>query len=289
MQKLIEQANILVESLPYIKDFHGKTIVIKYGGSAMFSSSLKKKAIEDIALMKLAGMKPVVVHGGGPAINTMLKKIHKESTFINGLRVTDRETLEIAEMVLSGQVNKEIVSLFQQQNINAAGISGKDGMTLTAKKASNSKGDLGFVGDIVSVNTHLMEILLNNDFIPVVAPISCDETGTTFNVNADLAASAIAASLKAEKLIFLTDTPGILTDTDDPSTVLSFLNIKDIPGLMADSIITGGMIPKVECSMEAVKNGVHSVHILDGRIEHALLLELFTQKGIGTLITKENT
>ena len=287
MRKLIEQANILVESLPYIKDFYGKVIVIKYGGSAMSLSSLKEKAIEDIVLMKLVGMKPVVIHGGGPAISRMLGKIGKETTFINGLRVTDEETMEIAEMVLSGQINKEIVSLFQQHKIDAVGISGKDGMTLTARKRSEGEENLGFVGEIASVNTHLITVLLDNGFIPVIAPVSCDSSGVTYNINADYAASALSTELKAEKLIFLTDTPGVLKNPDDPGSLISLLNPESILELIEQKAISGGMIPKVQCAADAVRNGVHSVHILDGKIEHALLLEVFTRKGIGTLITKE--
>ncbi len=287
MQKLLEQANILVESLPYVKDFYDKIIVIKYGGSAMSQSDLKLKAIEDIALMKRAGMKPVVVHGGGPAISRMLEKVGKETTFIKGRRVTDTETMEIAEMVLTGQVNKEIVTLFQQFGMEAAGFSGKDGMTITAVKASDEHGDLGFVGEAASVNPRLIRILLDNDFIPVIAPVSSDDKGVSYNINADHAAAAIAVALKAEKLIFLTDTPGVLTDPDDPSSLISTLTPNKISALITSHTITGGMIPKVLCAADAAGKGVHSVHILDGRVEHALLLEVFTRKGIGTLVTKE--
>jgi len=287
MGKLTEQANVLVESLPYIKDFFGKVFVIKYGGSAMSSGILKGKIIEDISLMKLAGMKPVVVHGGGPAINEMLAKTGKKSEFIDGLRVTDAETLTTTEMVLSGQVNKEIVMLFQQHNMQAVGISGKDGMTITAGKLSARKKDLGFVGEIVSVNPHLINILMDNDFIPVIAPVSCDTEGQTYNINADSAASAIAIALKAKKLIYITDTPGILADREDESTLLTSLSLNQITGYIANNTISGGMIPKVECAAKAIMSGVNSVHILDGRVEHSVLLEVFTQKGTGTLIKKD--
>ncbi len=287
MKKLIEQANILIESLPYIKDFFGKTIVIKYGGSAMTDALLKEKTIEDIVLMKLVGMKPVIVHGGGPAINSMLKKTGVNSSFHNGLRITDGETMEITEMVLSGKVNKEIVGLFQQHGINAAGISGKDGNTLVAGKLRIDGTDIGLVGEVYDVNTELLTVLMDNNFIPVIAPVSSDKDGKTLNINADNAASAIASGLEAEKLIYLTDTPGIMRDLEDSTSLISTLDVKQAAELIKEGIISRGMIPKVEYSSEAVRNGVKSVHIIDGRIEHSLILEIFTKKGIGTLIHKE--
>ncbi len=287
MEKLIEKANILIESLPYIKDFFGKTIVIKYGGSAMTDNSLKDKVIEDIVLMKLVGMKPVVVHGGGPAINDMLKKTGKESSFHNGLRVTDMETMDITEMVLSGKVNKEIAGLFQQHNILAAGISGKDGGTIVAKKVNVTGADIGMVGEVEKVNPRLITVLMDNNFIPVIAPVSADTSGNTFNINADDAAASVAGALGAEKLVYLTDTPGILTDVSDSSSLISKLSAAKAKEYIESGIISGGMIPKVECSLNAVNDGVSSVHIIDGRVEHSILLEIFTKKGIGTLIKKD--
>ncbi len=287
MQKLIDKANILIESLPYIKDFFGKTIVIKYGGSAMTDLNLKEKTVEDIVLMKLVGMKPVIIHGGGPAINVMLDKIGKKSAFHEGLRVTDMETMETTEMVLSGKINKEIVGLFQRHNINAAGISGKDGNTIQARKIRIKGTDIGMVGEVESVNTELITVLMNNNFIPVIAPVSSDNSGTTFNINADNAASAVASALKAEKLIYLTDTPGILRDVGDSDSLISILSKDEAMMLIADKTISGGMIPKIKCSLDAVDKGVNAVHIIDGRIEHSLLLEIFTRNGIGSLIKKD--
>ncbi len=287
MQKLIEKANILIESLPYIKDFFGKIIVIKYGGSAMTDTHLKDKVIEDIVLMKLVGMKPVVVHGGGPAISTMLKKTGKDSSFHNGLRITDPETMEITEMVLSGKVNKEISGLFQKHNIMAAGISGKDGNTIIAKKVEVSGTDIGSVGEVETVNTRLITVLMDSNFIPVIAPVSSDLKGDTYNINADDAAAAIAGALEAEKLIYLTDTPGILSDVNNPDSLITKLTFDSADKLIESGIISGGMIPKISCSMNAVKEGVKAVHIIDGRIEHSILLEIFTNKGIGTLIKRD--
>ncbi|RKX91533.1 MAG: acetylglutamate kinase [Spirochaetes bacterium] len=287
MQSLIDQANILIESLPYIKDFFGKTIVVKYGGSAMTDSTLKEKVIEDIVLMKLVGMKPVVVHGGGPAIDSMLKKTGKKPSFHNGLRITDPETMEVTEMVLSGKVNKEIAGLFQKHNIPSAGISGKDGNTILAKKIEVTGADIGSVGEVEKVNTRLISVLMENNFIPVIAPVSSDIVGNTYNINADAAASAIAGALKAEKLIYLTDTSGILSDINNQETLISKLTLEAAENLIETGVISGGMIPKIGCSINAVKDGVKAVHIIDGRLEHSLLLEIFTKTGIGTLIKKD--
>jgi len=287
MQKLIDQANILIESLPYIKDFFGKTIVIKYGGSAMTDKSIKDKVIEDIVLMKLVGMKPVIVHGGGDAITTMLNRLGKKTEFIDGLRVTDKETAEIAEMVLSGNINKQIVQTLQNHGINAVGINGKDANTFQTKKRMVNGKDVGFVGDIVEVSTLLVSSLIQNDFIPVIAPVGTDKQGNTYNINADFAASAIAGALKAEKLVFLTDVEGILKDVNDKDSIIRRIGSRSALKLIDEGIIAGGMIPETLCCIDGIEKGVKSVHILDGRIEHSMLLEVFTNKGIGTMITSE--
>ncbi|HOQ16189.1 MAG TPA: acetylglutamate kinase [Defluviitaleaceae bacterium] len=284
MEKLIEKAKVLVEALPYIKEFYGKTVVIKYGGSAMIDERIKETVIQDIVLMKLVGINPVIVHGGGPEINKVLEQMNKKSQFINGLRVTDKETMEVVEMVLSGKVNKEIVSEIQNQGISSVGISGKDGGMLLAEKKLVDGYDLGYVGHVVAVNPRLLLTLIQTDFIPVIAPIGIDKKGNSYNINADYAAVAVAGALKAEKLVFLTDVEGVLMDVDDSSSVISQLSIKDVDRYIEKGIISGGMIPKVQCCVEGVKMGVKTVHILDGRIEHCLLLEIFTHKGVGTMI-----
>ncbi|WP_425278640.1 acetylglutamate kinase [Defluviitalea saccharophila] len=284
MELYIEKAKVLVEALPYIKEFYGKTVVIKYGGSAMIDDMIKETVIQDIILMKLVGINPVIVHGGGPDINKALKQMDKQSEFVNGLRVTDRETMEIVEMVLAGKVNKSIVSHIQNQGINAVGISGKDGATLQAEKKLVNGMDVGFVGEVVDVNTKLITTLIEQDFIPVIAPIGIDKEGNSYNINADYAAVAVAGALKAQKLVFLTDVEGVLKDVSDSSSIISRLSIKDVDQYIKNGIISGGMIPKVECCVEGVKKGVKTVHILDGRVEHCLLLEIFTQKGVGTMI-----
>ncbi|HHW66634.1 acetylglutamate kinase [Defluviitalea raffinosedens] len=284
MEMYIEKAKVLVEALPYIKEFYGKTVVIKYGGSAMVDEMIKETVIQDIILMKLVGINPVIVHGGGPDINKILKQMDKKSEFVNGLRVTDQETMEIVEMVLAGKVNKSIVSHIQNQGINAVGISGKDGATLQAEKKLVNGMDVGFVGEVVNVNTELISTLIQKDFIPVIAPIGIDKEGNSYNINADYAAVAVAGALKAQKLVFLTDVEGVLKDVSDSSSIISRLSIKDVDEYIKNGIISGGMIPKVECCVEGVKKGVKTVHILDGRVEHCLLLEIFTQKGVGTMI-----
>lgn len=283
MQKYIDKAKVLVEALPYIKAFSGKIVVIKYGGSAMVDENIKESVIEDIVLMKLVGLRPVIVHGGGKEISAMLKKIGKETLFVNGLRVTDMETAEVAEMVLSGKVNKDIVQLIQNHDLNAVGISGKDAKTLKVSKKVVDGVDVGYVGDIHKVNTDLIETLLNHDFIPVIAPVGTDCKGETYNINADYAASAIAGALEAEKLIFLTDVEGILRNVEDSSSLISRIDVAHVPQLIADGVIGGGMIPKAECCAMGIREGVKRVHILDGRLEHSLLLEVFTKKGIGTM------
>jgi acetylglutamate kinase len=274
MKKEIEKASVLIEALPYIRRFAGSIVVVKYGGSAMVDEETKTSVIQDIAMMKRIGMRPVVVHGGGNSITSLLDRLGKKTTFVDGLRITDAETAQIAEMVLSGSISKELVQCLQGQGINAVGINGKDGDTLIARKKLSDGKDLGFVGEVVRVNTTLLDSLMANDFIPVVAPVGTDFEGNTYNINADYAASAIAGALHAQKLVFLTDVEGILRDKDDPSTILRQLTL------------SGGMIPKAHCCMDGIRQGVQSVHILDGRIPHSLLLEIFTNEGIGTMMTR---
>ena len=286
MKNYIEKAEVLIEALPYIQKFYGKTVVIKYGGSALINPEIKETLIKDIALMKLVGMKPVIVHGGGPDINAFLKKMDIKSEFINGLRVTDEETMQIVEMVLAGKLNKSIVTDIELQGVKSVGISGKDGGILKAEKIQKDGVDYGCVGDVKEVDTSLIESLINNDFIPVIAPIGKDDKGITYNINADYAAVAIAGALKAEKLVFLTDVEGVMRDIHDPNSIMSFIKADKVQGLIDDGTISGGMIPKVQCCMAGVEAGVENVHILDGRVEHCLLLEIFTQKGIGTMISK---
>lgn len=286
MKVFIEKAEVLIEALPYIQKFYGKTVVIKYGGSALINPEIKETIIKDIALMKLVGMKPVIVHGGGPDINAFLKKMDIKSEFINGLRVTDPETMQIVEMVLAGKLNKSIVTDIELQGVKSVGISGKDGGILKAEKIEKDGIDYGCVGDVKEVDTSLIESLINNDFVPVIAPIGKDDAGTTYNINADYAAVAIAGALKAEKLVFLTDVEGVMRDVHDPDSIMSFIRADKVQALIDDGTISGGMIPKVQCCMAGVEAGVENVHILNGRVEHCLLLEIFTQKGIGTMISK---
>lgn len=287
MKKYIEKASVLIEALPYIKEFNGKIIVIKYGGSAMNDESMREKVIEDIVLMKFVGMRPVIVHGGGPAINKMLDRIGKKTKFVNGMRVTDHDTMEIVEMVLSGGVNKSIVNLLAAHDIKAVGISGKDGNLFTAEKLLTSGGDLGYVGTLTNIDTGLLDVLLNAGYTPVIAPISADLNGNTYNINADMAASAVASALKAQKLIYISDVPGILKNAEDEKSLIHQATLKEIEKMKNEGIIKDGMIPKVDFAVEAVNAGVSSVHILDGRVEHSILLEIFTKKGIGTIIQKE--
>ncbi|MDA3939534.1 MAG: acetylglutamate kinase [Spirochaetia bacterium] len=287
MEKYIEKASVLIEALPYIKEFNEKIVVIKYGGSAMTDNLIRAKIIEDIALMKYVGMKPVIVHGGGPAINNMLDRIGKKTKFINGMRVTDQETMETVEMVLSGNVNKNIVNLLAAHNIKAIGISGKDGKLFTAEKLIIDDGDLGHVGILTEIDTSLLNVLLTNGYTPVIAPISSDKAGNTYNINADMAASRVASALKAQKLIYISDIPGILRDIKDEGSLIHQTTLTEIEKLKKNGIINDGMIPKVDFAVQAVTGGVSSVHILDGRVEHSILLEIFTKKGIGTIIQKE--
>lgn len=286
MEKIIEKAKILIEALPYIKEFNSKIVVIKYGGSAMVNERIKETVIEDIVLMKLVGLKPVIVHGGGNEISDLLKKIGKKSEFVNGLRVTDSETVEVVEMVLSGKINKGIVQLIQNHGINAVGISGKDGKTLKVVKKLDEGVDYGFVGEINKVETNLILSLIEKDFIPVIAPLGTDDSGQTYNINADYAASAIAGALNAEKLLFLTDVEGVLFDVNDKTSLISKMTITEVDEYRKNGVISGGMIPKVDCCVEGIKAGVKNVHILDGRVEHCMLLEVFTKSGIGTMFGK---
>ncbi|MFA5698322.1 MAG: acetylglutamate kinase [Sphaerochaeta sp.] len=290
MAQEILKAETLIEAIPYIRRFAGAIAVVKYGGSAMVNPELKKAVIEDIAMLKYIGLKPVVVHGGGSEISSLLSRLGKESVFIDGLRVTDEETASVAEMVLSGSIGKGLVDNLEQVGIKAVGISGKDGRTFLCEKKSDEKGrDLGFVGSITKVDTTLVDSLLKSNFVPVLSPVGVDAAGNTYNINADYAASAIAGALNAQKLIFLTDVEGILTDKDDPSTIIRTLTHSEAVSYIANGTINGGMIPKVQCCLDGLQKGVESVHVLDGRLPHAILLEIFTTKGIGTMVTKEDT
>lgn len=282
MEEYIKKAGILIEAMPYFSDYHGKIVVIKYGGSAMNDEAVKNSLINDIAFMKMVGMKPVVVHGGGPEINAALKNANIEPLFENGLRVTDKETIDIVEQQLSGKINKSIVSLFQKNNAKAVGISGKDGFTIEAEKKSVNGADIGFVGDIVRINTKLIEMLLDGDFIPVISPVGTDEAGNTYNINADYAAVEIAGALSALKLVFLTDIDGIFKDINDKSSLISEITPQEAQKLIDENIISNGMIPKVECCIKAVNLGVNKVHIINGNLKHSLLLEIYTKDGIGT-------
>lgn len=287
-------ADVLIEALPYIQRFKGKTIVIKFGGNAMVDEALKNSFARDIVLMKLVGLNPIVVHGGGPQIGQLLAKLGKTSDFIGGMRVTDSETMDVVEMVLGGLVNKDIVNLINRNGGKAVGLTGKDGDFIRAKKLLMEAGqsladqqpeiiDLGHVGEVSSIDPAVVNMLGCSDFIPVIAPIGVGEDGQSYNINADLVAGKIAEILKAEKLILLTNTAGIL---DKEGKLLTGLTLKDIDDLIVDGTISGGMIPKTKCGTDAIKGGVNRVHIIDGRVEHAVLLELFTDQGVGTLLLR---
>ena len=279
-----QHANILVQALPYIQEYYGKTIVIKYGGNAMINDNLTQTVINDIILMKCIGINPIIVHGGGPDISNTLAKMNYKSKFINGLRYTDETTINVAQMVLAGKVNKDLVKLIEKDGGKAIGLSGIDGSLIKAKKLKIGV-DLGYVGEITSVNTELLYLAMNSGFIPVVSSIAIGENdNNSYNINADTCASKIASALKAEKLILLTDVPGVMTDPSDSSTLISTLRLHQIPKLTVDKVINGGMIPKISCCVESVRMGVKKAHIIDGRIEHSLLLELLSEKGIGTEI-----
>jgi acetylglutamate kinase len=273
---------VLSEALPYLQRFAGQTVVVKYGGAAMKSEELKAAVIRDVVLLSTVGIRPVLVHGGGPEINAMLNRVGVEAKFLNGLRVTDAQTMEIVEQVLTGKVNKSIVSLISCAGGKAVGICGKDGNLLRGVVKSE---ELGFVGDVTQVDTRLIRELVNVGYIPVVATVAMDAHGQALNVNADTAAGAIAAKLGAEKLILMTDVPGVCTDKDDPNTLIRELTMKETEEAIAKGVIAGGMIPKVECCMTSITNGVKSAHIIDGRAKHSLLLEILTDTGVGTVIT----
>lgn len=283
MQQLLQKAEVLIEALPYIEKFNRKIIVVKYGGSAMSNVELQKNVIKDVTLLKLIGFKPIIVHGGGKEISRWVGKVGKDAQFINGLRVTDAETMEIAEMVLS-KVNKSLVTMVQELGVKAVGISGKDGGLLQVDKKYADGQDIGFVGDIKQVNAKILYDLLEKDFLPIVAPIGLDDTFQTYNINADDAACAIAKAVGAEKLAFLTDIEGLYRDLNDKSTFIPRLPVSAAEKLIEDGIIGGGMLPKLTNCTSAVRSGVKRVHILDGRIAHCLLLEVFTREGIGTMI-----
>ncbi len=283
-----EKARILSEALPYIQRFHGKTLVIKYGGNAMIDEKLKHSFARDVVLLKLVGMNPVIVHGGGPQIDDLLKRVGKQGEFVQGMRVTDRETMDVVEMVLGGQVNKDIVSLLNRHGGKAVGLTGKDGAFIRAKKLllphqerAEEMIDIGHVGEILAIDPSLIALLDTQDFIPVIAPIGVGREGEAFNINADVVAGKLAEILKAEKLILLTNTPGVL---DKNGNLLTGLTTREVDALFADGTISGGMLPKISSALDAVRSGVQSCHIIDGRVEHALLLEIFTDQGVGTWI-----
>jgi len=286
MDKILSKAEVLIEALPYIQKFNRKYIVVKYGGSAMSNETLQKNVIKDVTLLKLVGFKPMIVHGGGKEISRWVEKVGKEPQFVNGLRVTDAETMEIAEMVLN-KVNKSLVTMVQELGVKAVGVSGKDGGLLQVDKKYSDGKDIGFVGDICEVNPKVLFDLIEKDFLPIVAPIGLDTHFQTYNINADDAACAIAKAVGAEKLAFLTDIEGLYKDINDKSTFISRISISQADKLMEEGFIGGGMLPKLGNCTSAIKNGVNRVHILDGRIPHCLLLEIFTRNGIGTAIVKD--
>ncbi|MEG0108510.1 MAG: acetylglutamate kinase [Lachnospiraceae bacterium] len=287
MQQYLEKAEVLIEALPYIQRFNRKIIVVKYGGSAMVDDELKQHVIQDVTLLKLVGFKPIIVHGGGKEINRWVEKVGMEPNFIHGLRVTDEETMEMAEMVL-GKVNKSLVQLVQSLGVRAIGISGKDGGLLKVKKKLSNGADIGFVGEVEEVQTDILHDLLEKDFLPIICPVGMDENFQTYNINADDAACAIARAMQAEKLAFLTDIEGVYKDPKDSGSLISELSVSEAKGLMKEGNIGGGMLPKLQNCIDAIEHGVSRVHILDGRIAHCLLLEFFTNRGIGTAIIEDD-
>ena len=286
MDQVMQKAAVLIEALPYIQKFNRKIIVVKYGGSAMSNEELQKNVIKDVTLLKLVGFKPIIVHGGGKATSRWVEKVGKEPSFVNGLRVTDEETMEIAEMVL-GRVNKNLVTMVEELGVKAVGISGKDGGLLKEKKKYSDGKDIGFVGNITEVDPKVIYDLLEKDFLPIIAPIGLDENFQTYNINADDAACAIAKAVGADKLVFLTDIEGLYRDINDKSTFISRLTASQAESLISEGVIGGGMLPKLGNCTSAVRNGVNRVHILDGRIPHCMLLEIFTNQGIGTAIIQD--
>ena len=275
---------MLVQALPYIQKYAGKTVVVKYGGNAMINNDLKDAVMSDIVLMQLVGINVVLVHGGGPEISAMLKKVGKESKFVGGMRVTDEETIDIVQMVLAGKVNKDLVQLLEHHGGRAVGLCGLDGGMLTAEKLRSNEGDLGYVGRIVDVNTDIIIDATRNGYVPIISTVAGGENGEVFNINADVAAARIAAKLDAIKLILMTDIRGLLRDKDDEDTLIPVVNVSEVPSLKNQGIISGGMIPKIDCCVEAVRRGVNRAHILDGRIPHSILIELFSDEGIGTML-----
>lgn len=281
MKEVLIKAETLIEALPYIRDFSEKRVIVKYGGSAMLDEKLQQSVIKDVALLKLVGMKPIIVHGGGKEISKWVRLMGKEPEFVEGLRVTDEDTMEVAEMVLN-KVNKHLVQMMEKLGVRAAGISGKDGGTIICDKKTVNGKDIGYVGDVREVNPELIDTLIENDFVPIIAPIGLGDDFKSYNINADDAACAIAKSMKAEKLVFMTDIEGVCKDANDPSTLISVLTLAQANQMIEDGFIGGGMIPKLKNCIDAVEGGVNRVHILDGRREHCLLLEFYTKKGIGT-------
>lgn len=276
-----QRAEVLTQALPYIRQYNGKVVVVKYGGNAMINQTLKEQVMEDIVLLHLIGVKVVLVHGGGPEISDMMNKLGKESTFVNGLRVTDKETVDIAQMVLAGKINKSLVNYLEIKGGKSMGVSGIDGMLIQAKIKDEK---LGYVGEITNINIGCVEDLLNNNYIPVISTIACDKEGNVYNVNADTAAARIAGALNAERLIMMTDIAGILKDKDDPSTLIPQISVSQAKSLFDEGVISGGMIPKVKCCIDAIGHGVKNVIIMDGRIPHSILMEILTDEGAGTMV-----
>ncbi len=277
-----DRANVLIQALPYIQKWSGKTIVVKYGGNAMINEELKSAVMSDIVLLQLVGINVVLVHGGGPEISDTLKQMGKESKFINGLRVTDKETIDVVQMVLAGKVNKSLVQRLEQHSGKAIGLCGLDGRMLMAEKKSTAY-DLGFVGEITEVNTQIIEDATKNGYVPIISTVAGGYNGAVYNINADLAAARIAAELKAAKLILMTDIKGLLKNKDDENTLIPVVNVSEVPSLKKEGIISGGMIPKIDCCVEAVRRGVKRAHIIDGRIPHSILIEMFSDEGVGTM------